>query len=67
MGEIKYIILYNSVENKILQEDCEREHLEIKFKYTSRDTPMKNGVVESKFQTLYNLLRETLKSSLLNS
>ena len=65
--QIKYIRLDNSGENKILQEDCEREHLKIKFEYTSRDTPMKNGIVERKFQKLYNRLRATLKSSGLTS
>jgi len=61
--KIKYVILDNSGENKNIQDDCEKEHLRIKFEYTSRDTHMQNGVVERKFQTLYNRLRATLKSS----
>ena len=37
----KCIILENSGENKILNDDIEREHLKIKFENTYRDTTMK--------------------------
>ena len=57
---IKFIKLDNSGENKNLHEISIEEHMKIKFEFTSRDTPMKNGVVERKFQTLYNLLRVEL-------
>ena len=39
------------------------EHLGIKFEYTSRSTPQHNGVVERKYQTLYNRLRATMNEA----
>ena len=37
--------------------------LGIKFEYTTPNTPQYNGVVERKFQSLYNKLRATLFES----
>ena len=45
----------NAGENKILEENCKKTTglAHIKFKYTPRDTPQFNGVVERAFVTLY--------------
>ena len=40
--------------------------LGIKFEYTIPNTPQYNGLVERKFQSLYNKLRDTLFESGLN-
>ena len=62
-----FIRVDNDGENEILQRDCIRDKMGIKFEYTSRITTKHNGVVERKYQTLYNRLRATLNESTLDS
>ena len=57
---IRYIRCDNGGENMQLEQECEKEKMNIKFEYTPRETPQHNGVVERKFQTYYNRLRDTL-------
>ena len=64
--EIMFIRVDNAGENSILQRYCIRDKMVIKFEYTSRSTPQHNGVVERKYQTLYNRLRATLNESTLD-
>ena len=58
--KIMFIRSDNAGENISLEKECEKYHLGIKFEYTSRSTPQHNGVVERKYQTLYNRLRATM-------
>ena len=53
----------NAGENISFKKECEKYHLGIKFEYTSRSTPQHNGVVERKYQTLYNSLRSTMNEA----
>ena len=46
-----------------LQSECNRKELGINFEYTAPYTPQHNGVVERKFQTLYNKIRSFLNQS----
>ena len=43
--EIMFIRVDNAGENEILQRDCIRDKMGIKFEYTSRSTLQHNGVV----------------------
>ena len=55
--------LDNEGENWELEDKCLKHILGIKFEYTTPNTPQHNGVVERKFQSLYNKLRATLFES----
>ena len=55
--------LDNAGENWELEDKCLKHILGIKFEYTTPNTPQHNGVVERKFQSLYNKLRATLFES----
>ena len=57
---VKYIRCDNSGENKKLMELCKTTNglAHIHFKFTARNTPQQNGVVERAFTTLYRRIRE---------
>ena len=61
--KVKYLRLDNEVENWDLENKCLHHLLGINFEYTTPNTPQFNGVVERKFQSLYNKLRATLFES----
>jgi len=54
---VKIIRLDNAGENMKLMKDCEEEGLNIKFEFTSPNSPQYNGKVERKFATLYARMR----------
>ena len=58
--KVKTIRLDNAGEHMNLQSECNRKELGINFEYTAPYTPQHNGVVERKFQTLYNKIRSFL-------
>ncbi len=60
---IKYIRLDNSGENVAFQKQCDRLFLNIKFEFTSPDTPQQNGRVERKFAILYTYMRSLLNAA----
>ena len=49
---VKYVMLDNSMENRSLQKDCEKQNLGIIFDFTAPGTPQQNSVVERKIPTL---------------
>ena len=52
--KVKYIHCDNAGENLSLQQLLESEGMNIKFKFTARETPpQQNGKVECAFATLY--------------
>ena len=59
-----FIITDNSGENISLEKEYEKYHLGVIFEYTLRSTPQHNGVVERKYETLYNSLRETMNDNI---
>ena len=61
--KVKYLRLDNAGENWDLENKCLHHLLGINFEYTTPNTPQFNGVVERKFQSLYNKLRDTLFES----
>ena len=61
--KVKTIRLDNAGEHMNLQSECNRKELGINFEYTAPYTPQHNGVVERKFQTLYNKIRSCLNQS----
>ena len=64
--KINKVRLDNAGENWELERKCMDHLLGIKFEYTTPNTPQYNGVVERKFQSLYNKLRATLFESVLD-
>ena len=50
--ELKAKYVYNSGENKGLQDECEKQNLGIIFEFTAPGTPQQNSVVERKIPTL---------------
>ena len=61
--KVKYLRLDNAGENWDLENKCLHHLLGINFEYTTPNTPQFNGVVERKFQSIYNKLRATLFES----
>ena len=50
--DIKYIRLDNSGENRILQNECDKQNCGIIFEFSAPGTPQQNSVVERKIPTL---------------
>ncbi|KAG7336872.1 reverse transcriptase RNA-dependent DNA polymerase, partial [Nitzschia inconspicua] len=55
---VKTIRCDNAGENKMLEQACRKQGLQIIFEYTAPGTPQQNGVVERKFATLFGKIRE---------
>ena len=58
--DIKNIRLDRSVENRILEKECEKQNLGIIFEFTAPGTPQQNSVVERKIPTLMGRSRAIL-------
>ncbi|KAG7340680.1 integrase core domain containing protein [Nitzschia inconspicua] len=54
---VKTIRCDNAGENKMLEQACRKQGLQIVFEYTAPGTPQQNGVVERKFATLFGKVR----------
>ncbi|KAG7344884.1 integrase core domain containing protein [Nitzschia inconspicua] len=54
---VKTIRCDNAGENKMLEQACKIQGLQIVFEYTAPGTPQQNGVVERKFATLFGKVR----------
>ena len=54
---IKFIRCDNAGENKELEKECKKAGMNIEFEYTAPNTPQQNGVAESGFRTLWNMVR----------
>ena len=54
---VKFIRCDNAGENQILQQQCDREILNVRFEFTGPDTPQYNGKIERRFATLYGRVR----------
>ena len=58
LDSINYLRCDNAGENKILEKHCMADKdLNMKFEYTAPNTPQQNGVCESGFRTLWNMVR----------
>ena len=57
---VKFVRCDNAGENRSLENECIEKCMKLTFKYTPRDTPQHNGVVERAYQTLYNRVRAML-------
>ena len=57
---ISFIRCENEGENQTLDQALDPLIIPLTFKYTPRDTPQHNGVVERKYQTLYQQMRSIL-------
>ena len=57
---ISYIICDNSGENQVLKDEIDPLVLTLTFEYTPRDTNQHNGVVENKYQTLYQQMKSII-------
>ena len=60
---VKYIRCDNAGDNQVLQLQCEREILNVKFEFTGPDTPQYNGKIERRFATLYGQVRAILNEA----
>ena len=60
---ISFIRCDNSGENQSLDQSLYPLIIALTFEYTPRDTPQHNGVVERKYQTLYQLMRSMLNGA----
>jgi hypothetical protein len=63
--DVKIIHCDNSGENKAFYEKCRSKGVNIRFEFSGRRTPQRNGKVERKFQTFYGRIREMLNCSVL--
>jgi hypothetical protein len=50
-------------ENKALFDECRSKGYNVKFEFSSPQTPQRNGKVERKFQTFFGRIRAMLNSS----
>ena len=57
---ISFIRCDNAGENQALDQELDPLVIPLTFEYTPRDTPQHNGVVERKYQTLYQRMRSML-------
>ena len=60
---ISFIRCDNSGENKSLDQALDPLFIPLTFEYTPRDNPQHNGVVERKYQTLYQRMRSILNGA----
>lgn len=60
---ILFICCENAEENQELDQALDPLIIPLTFEYTLRDTPQHNGVVERKYQTLYQRMRSILKDT----
>jgi len=61
--QVEKIRLDNAGENKALQAKSEEELWDIKFEFTSPDTPQQNGKVERRFATMYGKMRAMFRAA----
>jgi hypothetical protein len=62
--KVKFMRLDNSGENKILQQDVDKDpELKLQFEFTSLYTPRQNGKIERKFATLWGKVRAQFNSA----
>ena len=60
---ISFIRCDNAGENQTLEQTIDPLVIPLTFEYTPRDTPQHNGVVERKYQTLYQRMRSMLNGA----
>ena len=60
---VNYIQCDNAGENQVLQQQCDREILNVKFEFTGPDTPQYNGKIERRFATLDGRVRAILNEA----
>ena len=61
--KISHIRCDNAGENKELEKACRVAGMSFTFEYTAPNTPQQNGVVESGFRTLWNMVRAASNSA----
>ena len=62
---ISFIRCDNTGENQALDQAIDPLTIPLTFEYTPRDTPQNNGVVERKYQTLYQRMRSMLNGDVI--
>jgi len=63
---VKYIRCDNTGENYLLETECKKQGLPVKFEFTSRNTPQQNGQVERSFATLYSKICAMMNAARMN-
>ena len=62
---ISFIRCENAGENQELDQSLDPLIITLTFEYTPRDTSQQNGVVERKYQNIYQLMRSMLNRGLI--
>ena len=62
---ISFIRCENAGENQELDQSLDPLIITLTFEYTPRDTSQQNGVVERKYQNIYQLMRSMLNGAIL--